>query len=68
LPNLPLQVVTASKVTDSPELFRGRPGSRILTAWLPKSLRGSAAKIVGSGKGSEVMISLEGAAAAGNGN
>jgi S-adenosylmethionine hydrolase len=32
------------------------------------SNRGSAAKIVGSGKGSEVMISLEGAAAAGNGN
>ena len=30
--------------------------------------RGSAAKMVGSGKGSEVMISLEGAAAAGNGN
>ena len=30
--------------------------------------RGSAAKIVGSGKGSEVTISLEGAAAAGNGN
>lgn len=32
------------------------------------SNRGSAAKIVGSGKGSEVTISLEGAAAAGNGN
>jgi S-adenosyl-L-methionine hydrolase (adenosine-forming) len=32
------------------------------------SNRGSAAKIIGSGKGSEVMISLEGAAAAGNGN
>jgi len=30
--------------------------------------RGSAAKIVGIGKGSEVTISLEGAAAAGNGN
>lgn len=30
--------------------------------------RGSAARIVGSGKGSEVTISLEGAAAAGNGN
>jgi S-adenosylmethionine hydrolase len=30
--------------------------------------RGSAAKIIGSGKGSEVTISLEGAAAAGNGN
>lgn len=30
--------------------------------------RGSAAKIVGSGKGSEVTISLGGAAAAGNGN
>jgi S-adenosylmethionine hydrolase len=30
--------------------------------------RGSAAKIVGSGKGSEVTISLEGAAAAGNGS
>jgi S-adenosylmethionine hydrolase len=30
--------------------------------------RGSAAKIVGSGKGSEVVISLQGAAAAGNGN
>ena len=29
--------------------------------------RGSAAKIVGTGKGSEVTISLEGAAAAGNG-
>ncbi len=32
------------------------------------SNRGSAAKIVGSGKGSEVTISLDGAAAAGNGN
>ncbi len=32
------------------------------------SNRGSAAKIVGSGKGSEVTISLEGAAAAGNSN
>ena len=32
------------------------------------SNRGSAARIVGSGKGSEVTISLEGAAAAGNGN
>jgi S-adenosylmethionine hydrolase len=30
--------------------------------------RGSAAKIVGSGKGSEVTILLEGAAAAGNGS
>jgi S-adenosyl-L-methionine hydrolase (adenosine-forming) len=30
--------------------------------------RGSAARITGSGKGSEVTISLEGAAAAGNGN
>jgi S-adenosylmethionine hydrolase len=30
--------------------------------------RGSAAKTIGSGKGSEVTISLEGAAAAGNGN
>lgn len=30
--------------------------------------RGSAAKIVGTGKGSEVTISLQGAAAAGNGN
>jgi S-adenosyl-L-methionine hydrolase (adenosine-forming) len=30
--------------------------------------RGSAAKIVGSGKGTEVLISLAGAAAAGNGN
>jgi hypothetical protein len=30
--------------------------------------RGSAAKIVGSGKGSEVTISLGEAAAAGNGN
>lgn len=30
--------------------------------------RGSAAKIVGTGKGSEVLISLAGAAAAGNGN
>jgi S-adenosyl-L-methionine hydrolase (adenosine-forming) len=32
------------------------------------SNRGSAAKIVGSGKGSEVMVTLEGAAAAGNGS
>ncbi|HEV3208022.1 MAG TPA: SAM-dependent chlorinase/fluorinase [Terriglobales bacterium] len=30
--------------------------------------RGSAAKIIGSGKGSEVLLSLEGAAAAGSGN
>jgi S-adenosyl-L-methionine hydrolase (adenosine-forming) len=30
--------------------------------------RGSAAKIIGSGKGSEVFLSLEGAAAAGSGN
>ena len=29
--------------------------------------RGSAAKLVGSGKGSEVILSLGGAAAAGNG-
>jgi S-adenosyl-L-methionine hydrolase (adenosine-forming) len=67
-------VVGKHEITEIlPNYSEGAPGAVFLILGSMGYLeiaanRGSAAKIVGTGKGSEVTISLEGAAAAGNGN